>query len=108
MTFRGRTLYFVSVDRRDGQLVIGKKLNGKYYHSVRVPGHPFPLHKWVAIKTTVASHGKTVVIRLSIGGHIVAHLTDGTTCPAILTPGRVGIRGDNTEAEFKDFQVTAT
>jgi hypothetical protein len=103
-----QTLYFVSVDRRDGQLVIGKKLNGKYYHSLRVPGHPFPLHRWVAIKTTVASHGKTVVIRLSIDGHIVAHLTDGATSPAILTPGRVGIRGDNTEAEFKDFQVTAT
>jgi hypothetical protein len=100
------TLYFVSVDRRDGQLVIGKKLNGKYYHELRVPGHPFPLDKWVAIKTTVASDGKKVVVRLYMNSRDVAHLTDGGTSPAILTPGRVGIRGDNTEAEFKNFRVT--
>jgi hypothetical protein len=57
-------------------------------------------------KTTVASDGKNVVVRLYINGRDVAHLTDGATSPAILTPGQVGIRGDNTEAEFKNFRVT--
>jgi hypothetical protein len=100
------TLYFVSVDRRDGQLVIGKKLNGKYYHELRVRGHPFPLNQWVTVKTSVVSDGNKVVIRLYLDGRDVAHLTDGGSIPAILAPGRVGIRGDNTEAEFKSFRVT--
>ena len=112
-------LYFTSVARRDGQVVIGKKLplgsslqgggaeaaGGIYFHEVRRPGHAFPLNTWQDVSATIQSAGDKVVVRLFINRHQIARLTD--TRQAILQPGAVGIRGDNTEFQFKDFQVAA-
>ena len=105
-------LYFASVSRRDGRIVIGKKLptagGGQYADLDRAPNHPFPLHRWEAVQATIESDGHKVIIRVLINGQLVARtVDDGTRGPTILRPGHVGIRGDNASFEFKDFKVTS-
>ena len=104
-------LYFASVSRRDGSIVIGKKLpdgaGGRYVDLTRVTGHPFPFNHWETVKATIASDGDSVVIKAFVGGRLLATAVDGGNGgPAILRAGRVGIRGDNAEFEFGGFQVT--
>jgi hypothetical protein len=112
-------LYFASVARRDGSVVIGKKLppnasttgggahaaGGVYFHEVHKSGHPFPLNEWQKIMVTVKNDGSRVVITMFINGHELARLVD--TLQTITRSGAVGIRGDNAEFWFKDFQVSA-
>lgn len=105
-------LYFASVSRRDGRIVIGKKLptasGGRYADIVRVPDHPFPLNRWVSIRVSITSHGTTVVIRVLLDGRLVASaVDDGSHGPPILRPGHVGLRGDNTQFRFKNFEISS-
>jgi len=104
-------LYFASVSRRDGSIVIGKKLpeglRGRYVDLARVPGQPLALNRWSMVKATVVSSGNTVRIRVFVDGRLLATAVDsGAGGPPILGPGRVGIRGDNAEFEFSGFRVT--
>jgi len=105
-------LYFASVSRRDGNVVIGRKLptagGGVYTDLVRRPDHFFPLDRWVPVRARIQSAGDAVEIELFVGGRLVARAVDaGKGGPPILHAGRVGIRGDNAEFEFRDFEVTA-
>jgi hypothetical protein len=105
-------LYFASVSRRDGSVVIGKKLatehGGVYTDLVRRSGHPFPLNRWEPVRATIRSDGRAVAIALYVDGHLLARAVDlGAGGSPILRPGRVGIRGDNTEFEFRGFEVTS-
>jgi hypothetical protein len=105
-------LYFASVSRRDNVIVIGKKLpaatGGVYTDLVRVPGHAFPRDRWESVRVTIQSvGGKEVVIRVFVAGKLLARTVDtGHPSSAIRRPGRVGIRGDNAEFEFRDFKVS--
>lgn len=103
-------LYFASVSRRDGEIVIGKKVpagGGRYYHLVRAPGHPFPVGRWEQVRVTIASTGNQVIIRAFVGDRLLARMVDdGSHGQAIQRPGHVGIRGDNADFEFRDFKVT--
>jgi hypothetical protein len=105
-------LYFASFDRRDGHIVIGKKYpggsaNGGRYErlstSVRVRLAPLVWHRLRAsIETTAA----TVTIRLLLDGKLVARAVDRDGGdPPITKPGRVGLRADNSEFEFRHFEV---
>lgn len=104
-------LYFASVSRRDGRIVIGKKLpaasGGRYTDIVRVPNHPLPHGRWEPVRVTIDSSGRAVVIEVFVGGRRLARAVDnGDGGPAILRAGRVGIRGDNADFEFRDFEVS--
>jgi hypothetical protein len=114
-------LYFVSLVRRDGEVVIGKKLpmgsslkgggavaaGGVYFHEVRKGGHHAPLGEWQRVSASIMTQGPKVIIRAFINGQQVARLIDNAKQDQVISkPGAVGIRGDNTEFEFKDFQVT--
>jgi hypothetical protein len=105
-------LYFVSVVRRDGTVVIGKKLpagaGGRYRDLILARPHRFPPRAWHDVQTTISTEHGDVVIRLLIDGKLLARATDdGAAGPTITEPGRAGIRGDNAEFEFRDFQVRA-
>jgi len=105
-------LYFASVSRRDGEIVIGKKLpaqgGGRYYHLVRVPGHLFPLGRWEHVQVAIDTKGTTVVIRVDVdGGRLAVMVDDGRQGQTILRSGAVGIRGDNADFRFKSFEVRA-
>jgi hypothetical protein len=105
-------LYFVSVLRRDGTLMIGKKLadgdGGRYHDLIRPRPHRLPLGSWQNVEATISNTGSEVLIRLLVNGKLIARaVDDGGSGRTITQPGRVGIRGDNSEFEFRDFRVRA-
>ena len=105
-------LYFVSVARWDGTIMIGKKLpadrGGSYHDLIRPRKHAFPLKRWQDVQTTISNEHGRVVIRLLLDGKLLARATDDDVGGHSITQtGRVGIRGDNTEFEFRGFQVEA-
>jgi hypothetical protein len=107
-----RQLYAVSVDRRDGTMVIKKKCpggdeNGGTYFDLSpfVPNAPTPFGSWQQI--SVAVHNQpdgTVTISANRDGHVVDAIDNGIGCPP-LREGGVGIRGDNAELRFDDIRV---
>ncbi len=105
-------LYFASFDRRDGHIVIGKKYpggsaNGGRYErlSASATAKLAPL-VWHRLHAAIETIGDTVTIRLLLDGKLVARAVDRDgRDPPIIRPGRVGIRADNTEFEFRSFEV---
>lgn len=109
------SLYYASVSRRDGRMVIKKKVpggpsNGGTYYEL-TPEILRPMSKGVvhSVLCTVRNIGEAVQITASVDGVLVLQaLDDGATGGApILTPGKVGIRADNADMEFDAFKVTA-
>jgi hypothetical protein len=108
-----RELYYASVARRDGHIVLKKKCpggpsnGGTYYVLAERRGFPVVRGRWRTVAADaddVANGG--VLLRLQLDGRtLLSGLDRGVGCPALRGPGRVGIRGDNTEFEFSDFAV---
>jgi hypothetical protein len=110
------SLYYASVARRDGRIVIKKKCtggssNGGTYYELgsEIPGHAIPTGSWVDVGASIATNaGGTVTIRLYRGGALLDQATDtGVGCAPITAPGKVGVRGDNADFNLVDFTVTA-
>lgn len=105
-------LYAVSVDRRDGAMVIKKKCpggseNGGTYYDLNAPvgGAPIPYGSWQSV--SVSTHNQpdgSVTILANRDGHAMAATDDGVGC-APLRSGGVGIRGDNAELRFTRIVV---
>ncbi|AGL20820.1 hypothetical protein [Actinoplanes sp. N902-109] len=110
-------LYYASVARRDGHVVIKKKClggpsnGGSYYPLGRseVSGRALPLNTWEQVGASIKTNADgSVTIVLFRDGKAVSTATDtGTGCAPITAPGATGIRGDNAEFEFSDFEVTS-
>jgi hypothetical protein len=108
-------LYYASVARRDGHVVIKKKCRGgrenggTYYElgSGEVSGWQFPLDTWQAVGATVRTNSNgSVTIALYRNDKIVTSATDnGVGCAPFRGAGAAGIRGDNTEFRFRDFMI---
>ena len=108
-------LYYASVNRRDGAVVIKKKCaggatNGGTYSTLASTGagrHPVPLGAWQDVAASVDDNADgTVTLRLWRAGTLLLETTDrGTGCPPLTGTGAVGIRGDNAEFAFDDFTV---
>lgn len=107
-------LYYASVARRDGAVVLKKKCpggadaGGTYYDiGNEVPGHRLPSDQWQAVRATARNVGDGVQLSLSLNGTTIVTATDdGVGCAPIREPGRTGIRGDNVNFQFDDFVVT--
>lgn len=108
-------LYYASVARRDGVVLIKKKCpggvfnNGTYYTiSPEVKGYPIALGQWRNVAATVANRadGSVRITLLVNGSYIVGANDKGVGCPPIRAPGAVGIRGDNAEFLFTRFAVS--
>jgi hypothetical protein len=108
-----QSLYYVSVCRRDGTAVIKKKNlstpsddEGTY---VTLASAPFrcPTRTWSSVKVEVRT--TTAGVRLTFwsgGRQVVSALDDGRNgTPPLRQPGRVGIRGDNAQFHFRDFEA---
>jgi hypothetical protein len=108
-------LYYVSVARRDGEIVIGKKLpggpvnGGRYIQLISPRRHPWIRGRWQKARATIATGTDgTVTIRLLAGNRLIARAVDrgdGVSGAPITEPGRIGIRGDNANFEFRDLEV---
>lgn len=105
--------YYVDVSRRDNVLTMKKKLpdpstgftKGKYYPL----GDPVPFELTFGTERSVRVDASSfangfVSLRLYIDGSLVHQVVDCSP-DAILTGGATGIRGDNCEFTFDDFEV---
>lgn len=107
-------LYYASVNRRDGTVVIKKKMpggpsNGGTYHdlSPRVP-HPVPYGTWQKIRVLARDEPRGVLIEAYADGKLLARALDtGRGGPPIRSPGRVGVRADNADIEIDEFAAAA-
>jgi hypothetical protein len=108
-------LYYASVARRDGHVVVKKKClggpsNGGAYYALgnsEVSGLAFPLNSWQDVGASIRTNTDgSVAITLLRGGKIVSSAIDnGVGCAPIRTAGASGIRGDNAEFQFNNFTV---
>jgi hypothetical protein len=114
-------LYAVSLARRSNTLVIKRKFpggpfpsnGGTYYPLLREVPRATAFGRWQSVEVscvTLADGG--VQVSASLDGVEVMRavdtgyaLPDGGFVQPIYAPGRVGLRGDNTEFEFNAFQV---
>ncbi|MFI5931843.1 hypothetical protein [Actinoplanes sp. NPDC051494] len=108
-------LYYASIARRDGKVVIKKKCpggrsnNGTYYELTdERAGYPIAYGSWQSAGATIRDNANgSVSITLTVDGRAAAEATDtGVGCAPITGAGAVGIRGDNAEFEFTDFKVS--
>jgi hypothetical protein len=106
-------LYYASVFRRDGKVVIKKKKpggvsnGGTYYDISTYQTKSFPIGVDTKVKATIKTVGTTVEIKLFVNDVlVVSAIDDGKIGGApILSQGKTGIRGDNTDFTFDDFKV---
>jgi hypothetical protein len=107
-------LYYVSVSRRDGTAAIKKKIlggdtNGGTYYTLATGTAPLRFGSWEAIRVSSRNNSDgSVTIRLFVDGRLLltGRDTGAGDAPPITQPGRIGIRGDNTEFEFDDFSAS--
>jgi hypothetical protein len=109
-------LYYASVNRRDGHIVIKKKCvggseNGGTYYELgqgEVAGYPIPFGVWqhVAAKIQDGSDGSVTITMYRGGKPVLSARDTGVGCSPITAPGSVGVRGDNDNFNFDNFAVT--
>jgi hypothetical protein len=105
-------LYVLSVDRRDGVIVIKKKVpggttaGGTYYTLASVQGRAVTGH-WQQVRASAVNTGEGVELQVWLNGQLRLTAQDNGVgdAPPIMQPGRVGLRGDYTEFKFDDFTV---
>jgi hypothetical protein len=111
----GRTgshnLYTVEVNRRENNVMIQKKCAGSdEYHILDMTSkNSMPAtNGWESVGGSVKTNPDgTVTVELIRNGRVVLDGTDDGVggCAPITEPGRVGIRGDNTQFSVDDFVV---
>jgi hypothetical protein len=105
-------LYVAEVNRRLGNVIIQKKCEGSdHYHSLpNASGRRAParIGRWERVGATVRTNpGGSVTIQVLRDHRVVLTGTDrGRGCDPITAAGRVGVRGDNTNFHFDNFEVT--
>jgi hypothetical protein len=97
----GDNFYTAEVNRREGNVIIQRKCDGRYalLDGVRSAATPARVGKWENVGGTVVNlpHDE-VRIQVVRGGDVVLEATDEAgACDALRRPGRVGVRGDRTE-----------
>jgi hypothetical protein len=108
-------LYVISVDRRDGVVVIKKKVpggpsaGGTYYplataHGTAIAG------RWTQVTASAVNSGADVDLKVWVDGRFRLQAVDGGAggVAPITQPGRVGLRGDYTDFMFRGFAVTSS
>jgi hypothetical protein len=116
-------LYIVKPERYDGHVTIQKKCpggssnGGTYYMLFEQSGHPFPFSAWLHLSASARTNADgTVTITVSRDGQLIGQATDAggrdiygasERCGPITASGGVGIRGDNDDFYFDNFEVDA-
>lgn len=109
------SLYYASVARRDGRVVLKKKCvggssnGGTYYTLGERGGYPLPLGTWAKVGASVKNNADgSVTLTLQRNGTTVLSAVDrGVGCSPIRAAGSTGVRGDNSDFQFTDFVATA-
>jgi hypothetical protein len=109
----GTSFYVAEVNRRQGNVIIQKKCpqdGGTYFllEQVRLEATPAQVGAWEPVGGTVRNlpGGGVRVEVVRQGVPVLTAVDTGTGCAPIADPGRVGIRGDNTDFNVDDFEVS--
>jgi hypothetical protein len=109
------SLYYASVNRRDGHVVIKKKCvggpsnGGTYYALAEKSGYPIPTGSWQNVTASVQNVPGGVALKLYREAAEVLAVTDsGMGCTPIMSAGATGVRADNDHFLFDDFTVTGS
>jgi hypothetical protein len=102
-------LYALSVMRWDGEVVIkgkstGGDVNGGTYRTLASARAPLQIGRWVQVSAEARTTGRGVELTITIGDRRVLRAFD-TSSQSLISAGGVGIRGDNTEFEFRNFEA---
>ncbi|WP_131742695.1 hypothetical protein [Actinomadura roseirufa] len=104
-------LYVASLHRRDGLLVIKKKLtggteNGGTYTTLAQTRYPPPRPgAWEPFEVTVTGTSRVTITITRQGRTLLRAVDDGRHGPTIARPGSIGLRGDNCEFAFADLRA---
>lgn len=106
-------LYVVSVDRRDGVIVMKKKVPGGpsadgTYYTLASAETGAVSGRWEQVRVRAVNNGEGgVELQLWLNGWLRLQAADNGVgdAPPITQPGRVGLRGDFTEFMFDKFMV---
>lgn len=109
------SLYYASVARRDGSVVLKKKCaggssnGGTYYTLGSRSAYPLPAGTWAGVGATAKNNvDGSVTLSLQRGGQTILSAVDrGIGCSPIRSAGSTGVRGDNTDFQFGDFMAAA-
>lgn len=109
------SLYYASFMRRDGKVVIKKKVTGgssnggTYFELTPELPAALPLNTLAKIEATIKNVPTGVQITLTQNGKKVLDVIDNGSVGGapILTAGGTGLRGDNLNFTFDNFTVTA-
>ena len=110
------SLYYASINRRDGTAVIKKKVTGgpdnggTYYELTPYLSHAVPYGTWQSITATVQQRRRRHRHDPPARGRDArraGHRQRAVGGPPITAPGRVGLRGDNANFQFDDFRVSS-
>jgi hypothetical protein len=108
-------LYYASVARRDGKVVIKKKcrggpINGGRYYAISPEdrGQPIAYGDWMKVGASVRTNanGSVTIVLFRNGKEVVSATDSGFGCAPITQPGATGIRADNALFQFNTFRVT--
>jgi hypothetical protein len=99
-------LYVITVQRRDGRVMIKRKnpggpSNGGRYTELVSAQYPLT-DSWQRIDARITDVERAVLLEVAIGGTVVMRTLDQSS-DRIIHPGAVGLRGDNAEFYFGDF-----
>ncbi len=107
-------LYALSFRRRDGAVVIKRKIaahdaaavDGGDYTTLAQTNLAMPYGSWQQVTASaVDGPAGTVLLTLGINGRTALTVVDHAPGP-LLQPGGVGLRADNSELYFRDFTAT--
>ena len=109
------SMYYASVNRRDGTVVLKKKVpggptnDGTYYLLSKSVAHAVPYGTWQHVEATVKNEADgSVTVALYADGALLVSANDvGLGGPPLRAPGKLGIRADNCNFRFDDFTVDA-
>lgn len=104
------SLYYATVARRDGEVVLKKKCeggpsNGGTYYTLATGSAPVkPGQEFTATAAVTDTQGG-VKLSLDVNGEHLEAVDTGTGCATITGPGRVGVRADNVDVTVTQFAV---
>jgi hypothetical protein len=97
----GDNFYTAEVNRREGNVIIQRKCEGRYalLGGVRSAATPARVGEWENVGGTVVNlPDDEVRIQVVRAGDVVLEATDEAgSCDVLRRPGRIGVRGDRTE-----------
>lgn len=105
----GDNFYTAEVNRREGNVIIQRKCNGRYelLGGARTAASPARIGEWENVGGTVFNESDGAV-RLQVvrGDGVVLEAVDPPgTCAVLREPGRIGIRGDRTDFHVDWIEV---